>query len=864
MGESCRRHFLLVSLLCLSACSGGGSSGNSSGGSTGTGGGSTSTISSASVSCTPTSITTTQTSTCTATVSGTGSYSSGVTWTATNGTITSSGVFTPSSAGSATITATSTQDATKSGSASVTVTQASPITSVSVACTPAIVPADLTAQCSATVTGTGQFNSGVTWTASSGSIASATSTTATYTAPTHAAGAVTITATSAADSTKAGSATITATHAPLSGAWQRNGPVGALDMSVLTEDLSHPGTIYASGYGQASGGLWKSTDSGGTWANVATNTLLDQLPLSDIAVANGGLNIYAASIRSSKFFQSLDGGTTWNTIVLSQSQIGSGTIGGMAVDPSDYKTIYLSVGGTGVLKSSDQGSTWTLLVGSPVITDSSLTDILHNPIAVDPSSSLIVYYGTDQGLYKSSDSGTHWSLVTSGIAASDKMIRDIAPGTAGSNTMWLLAGAGTSSTVDLYVSTNQGASWTPKALGVDAQRVNPDPNSATTIYLCGFTTHWVYKSTDSGVTFLKADNGLPPGVDPTAGPIQVFGPIGVLLPLKASNTFLVGTYGGGIFKTTDGASNWTVASTNISAWPGTDVAIDPSNAQNIFLGTSGSGIFKSTNGSSTWTPLVSGTFYAIAVDPFSSNHILANVLTSDGASHLRQSTDGGATWTEITPAVFGTTPTISTINFHPKLQGTIFVALTSGAGLFRSTDGGISWTSVKTLTSQTTVGDCVAFNPANTQSIMVTDSNLVYTSTDGGNTWTQQSGHATCPLAVDTQANPAVVYAGVPAYKSTDFGQTWTALNVTGRAIPDPALANGIIMVGKQASGQPDIQWSPDGGTTWYPSSTMSLGWPILQPNVQQGLGVAVSPASSEQLYITSLTNSIFMLPVGP
>lgn len=104
----------VLGFLCVAGCGGGGGNG-------GGGGGSTSTITSVSVSCSPASITTVQTSSCSASVAGTGSYSSGVTWTATDGAITSAGVFTPSAIGTATITATSTQDATKSGLATVTV-----------------------------------------------------------------------------------------------------------------------------------------------------------------------------------------------------------------------------------------------------------------------------------------------------------------------------------------------------------------------------------------------------------------------------------------------------------------------------------------------------------------------------------------------------------------------------------------------------------------------------------------------------------------------------------------------------------------------------------------------------------------------
>lgn len=75
-----------------------------------------------SVSCV-TPITTAQTSACTAIVSGTGPFSSSVTWAVTSGggSVSSAGLFTPAGAGSSTITATSVQDGTKTGSASVTV-----------------------------------------------------------------------------------------------------------------------------------------------------------------------------------------------------------------------------------------------------------------------------------------------------------------------------------------------------------------------------------------------------------------------------------------------------------------------------------------------------------------------------------------------------------------------------------------------------------------------------------------------------------------------------------------------------------------------------------------------------------------------
>ena len=81
-----------------------------------------STVMTVAVSCSPTAVNTGATAQCTANVQGTGSYSSSVTWTASGGTVSTSGLFTaPATAGAISITATSTQDGSKTASASVTV-----------------------------------------------------------------------------------------------------------------------------------------------------------------------------------------------------------------------------------------------------------------------------------------------------------------------------------------------------------------------------------------------------------------------------------------------------------------------------------------------------------------------------------------------------------------------------------------------------------------------------------------------------------------------------------------------------------------------------------------------------------------------
>jgi phosphatidylinositol-3-phosphatase len=165
-----------------------------------------STIASVSAACTPSTVPANGRSQCVATVTGAGNYSSAVTWSATGGALNASGLFTgPPSAGTITVTATSTQDPTKSGTAAITVQpSSSTITSVQVACNPSTVSTNTTSQCTATVKGSGNYSSAVTWTASDGTINSS----GVFTAPA-AAASVTITATSVQDTSQSGTANLT-------------------------------------------------------------------------------------------------------------------------------------------------------------------------------------------------------------------------------------------------------------------------------------------------------------------------------------------------------------------------------------------------------------------------------------------------------------------------------------------------------------------------------------------------------------------------------------------------------------------------------------------------------------------------------
>ena len=173
----------------------------------------TSAVSGVSVVAKPSSLTMGESANCDAAVSGSGNYSSAVSWTATGGTITQSGIFTPSGPGSGTCTAYSTQDTTKFGTAIIntaSVPLSAIVTGVSVTATPSSINMAQTSTCSANVIGTSSYSDAVTWSATGGTITSGG-----VFIPSGV-GTGTCTATSAQDSTKSATASIGISAAPIS------------------------------------------------------------------------------------------------------------------------------------------------------------------------------------------------------------------------------------------------------------------------------------------------------------------------------------------------------------------------------------------------------------------------------------------------------------------------------------------------------------------------------------------------------------------------------------------------------------------------------------------------------------------------
>src|SRR5881227_4433809 len=195
-----------------------------------------------------------------------------------------------------------------------------------------------------------------------------------------------------------------------------------------------------------------------------------------------------------------------------------------------------------------------------------------------------------------------------------------------------------------------------------------------------------------------------------------------------ANTIYVAPAGGGVWKTTNGGTNWTALTDIASTLSMGAVAIARSNPLVIYAGTGeannsgdsnfGRGILVSTNGGASFT-LSTGpggvfntdrmTCSRIAVDPNNANIAYAamanfgiNGVFTSGITGIYKTTNSGSTWTNVTMAN-GKESTYpwSDVVVDPNTTSTVYAAVgwpfgTANNGVYKSTNSGATWTLLNT------------------------------------------------------------------------------------------------------------------------------------------------------------------------
>lgn len=288
-----------------------------------------------------------------------------------------------------------------------------------------------------------------------------------------------------------------------------------------------PSTFYM---GATGGGVWKTTDYGASWNNVSDG-YFDSPSIGAITVApsdpdivyvgTGSDGLRSNLIAGRGMYRSDDGGESWTRIGLRDV----GQIGAVEVHPTNPELVYVAAIGhafgpndeRGVYRSADGGESWEQVL---FVSDSvGAVDLELNPS--DPNEIYAAMWRAERkpwtiisgaevsagvGMYKSTDGGDNWRRIERGLP--DHLIGkiDFAVTPADPDRVYALV-----ETVDeeegLYRSDDRGESWelvsTQSGL-MDRPfyytNVAADPTDADVVYVMA-TGFW--RSTDGGRSFQR-------------------------------------------------------------------------------------------------------------------------------------------------------------------------------------------------------------------------------------------------------------------------------------------------------------------------------------------------------------------------
>ena len=242
---------------------------------------------------------------------------------------------------------------------------------------------------------------------------------------------------------------------------------------------------YAQQSSTASTWLFFSNDSGDNWTRVANTTT--QLNWKDIHISFTGQFMYA--ITPTICYRSADYGVTWTTPLTTGSN--------METVCCNYegKIVYIATKGTGVYRSTDFGTTFTLISGVlPYSTG-------RNQGCTSLDGQYVYFSGgySDGGLVRSGNGGTTWSTVITGGITS--VCCDITG---------QKVAAVNNSTGSIFISSNYGVNFTLKltygALGTYSVMSNTDFSTIIATYNVSSTRKLIF-SKDMGNTWSDLPGG---------------------------------------------------------------------------------------------------------------------------------------------------------------------------------------------------------------------------------------------------------------------------------------------------------------------------------------------------------------------
>ena len=554
-------------------------------------------------------------------------------------------------------------------------------------------------------------------------------------------------------------------------------------------------------YAGTTSGIFRSTDSGASWANVTSG--LGSVTITNFAMLDS--DIFAAA--QTTILRSTDQGRSWRSI---GTGLNNSYLDVLAVLGNDLlvTTLYYGLGNSAAAyRSTDDGRSWSPVLGIPPDT----------AVFAFAAVGTTYFAGTQGGVYRSTDSGLSWTQ-TAGVGLTSPYMAALA---ALGDTLF------GSSSGTAYFSTDSGDSWSmvPGTMGNGFNSVRIFQALGSRLY--AGTYAGLFWSTDDGVSWQQPLSGL------LSVPVSSIAQLGNLL--------FAGTQTAGIFTSSDGGANWSPANNGLAI---ASVVYATALGPRLFVDCYQGDVYASDDSGAEWNDVSSGmassgsttTITALASDP-----VNGAVFAATDYNGVQVSFDSGVTWQATSSSSYGS------YIYTLKMSGNYLYAGTD-AGIFRSPDDGITWIDASTglLATNLTVE---AFAQSGNTLYCATQNDGVFYSIDSGATWNDISPSGSSYdysvslatagnyLFLGTQSNGLVI--------SSNNGSSWHAGGLSGLSI------NALLAVGQdvfaatssQLTGESGLYLSVNHGATWTEVSTglpAGISINVLQPqggNIYAGTG---------------------------
>ena len=447
-------------------------------------------------------------------------------------------------------------------------------------------------------------------------------------------------------------------------------------ITTLTIDPVNGSTLYA-GFlplaflpdgGSPTGGIFKSTDRGKTWA-VNSGFPESYFPIYITVDPTAPSIIYAVLTSNSggRIVKSTNGGEEWTSV---SEGLPANFRGPLALDPTSPGTIYAAQNdpysdlqsGT-IFKSTTGAQGW-------VRSDRGLPGIDAHVIAVDPATGSTLYAGVGSGVYIKPAGQESWTELT----------RSLMPPASTGN---LLPGQAPAVPVSLVIdfrNPNTVYTWTRRLNG------------------CVAFDRLLFKSIDGGLSW--SDRASPPD-----NPCALDGFL-VMDPIDSEKIYLVesDSSDGGywVLKTEDGGATWSRNLWSVDGWEvfgPNALVVDSHNPALLYAGTA-NGMYRSGDGGGSWEPigLKSSNVTAFANDPSSRGVLYAatagTYLEAEGFRNLFKSTDDGQTWERADEGLAPLKTIGAVVTTLLIVNSNNIYAGTSGGGVYKTVDAGTHWVSL--------------------------------------------------------------------------------------------------------------------------------------------------------------------------